>query len=50
MLERTIVIGKREYTNKRAALKALKSLDRRIHRKIGKQKSKRLIEYEEDFE
>ena len=50
MQETLIVVGKRAYKNKREALKALKDLDRRIQRKIEKQKAKQLIEYEEDFE
>ena len=48
MQEATIVIGKRVYKNKHAAMKALKDLDRRIQRKIEKQKAKQLIEYEFD--
>ena len=48
MQEATIVIGKRVYKNKHAAMKALKDLDRRIQRKIEKQKAKQLIEYDFD--
>ena len=48
MQEATIVIGKRVYKNKHAAMKALKEFDRRIQRKIEKQKAKQLIEYEFD--
>ena len=49
MQEATIVIGKRVYKNKHAAMKALKEFDRRIQRRIEKQKAKQLIEYE-DYE
>ena len=46
MQETTIVIGKRAYKSKHAALKALKELDRRVQRKIEKQKAKQLVEYD----
>lgn len=50
MLENTIVIGKRVYKSKHAAMKALRELDRRVQRRIEKQKAKQLIEYKEDYE
>ena len=50
MQETVIVVGKRAYKSKHAAMKALKEMDRRIQRKIEKQKAKQLVEYEEDFE
>ena len=48
MQETLIIVGKRAYKSKHAALKALKELDRRVQRKIEKQKAKQLIEYEYD--
>ena len=45
MQETLIVVGKRAYKNKHAAMKALKEFDRRIQRKINKQKFKQLVEY-----
>ena len=48
MQETLIIVGKRAYKTKHAALKALKELDRRVQRKIEKQKAKQLIEYEYD--
>lgn len=50
MQETLIVVGKRAYKSKHAAMKALKELDRRVQRRIEKQKAKQLVEYEEDFE
>ena len=50
MQETLIVVGKRAYKSKHAAMKALKDLDRRIQRKIEKQKAKQLIEYDYDYE
>ena len=50
MQETMIVIGKRAYKSKHAAMKALKELDRRVQRKIEKQKAKQLIEYDYDYE
>jgi hypothetical protein len=47
MQESTICIGKHCYTNKRAALKALKALDRRIQRRIAKAKEQPRYEYYE---
>ena len=46
MQETLIVVGKRVYKSKHAAMKALKDLDRRIQRKIEKQKAKQLVEYD----
>ena len=48
MQETMIVIGKRCYKSKHAAMKALRELDRRVQRRIEKQKAKQLIEYEYD--
>lgn len=50
MQETLIVVGKRAYKSKHAAMKALKELDRRVQRRIEKHKAKQLVEYEEDFE
>lgn len=50
MQETLIVVGKRAYKSKHAAMKALKEFDRRVQRRIEKQKAKQLVEYEEDFE
>ena len=50
MQEATIVIGKRVYKNKHAAMKALKEFDRRVQRRIEKQKSKQLTEYEIEYD
>lgn len=47
MQESTICICKHCYTNKRAALKALKALDRRIQRRIAKAKEQPRYEYYE---
>lgn len=50
MQETMIVIGKRVYKSKHAAMKALKELDRRVQRKIEKQKAKQLTEYEIEYD
>ena len=50
MQETMIVIGKRAYKSKHAAMKALKALDRRIQRKIEKQKAKQLTEYKIEYD
>ena len=49
-MESTVYIGKRFYNTEREALRALKKQERRISRKIEKQKAKQLIEYKEDYE
>ena len=48
MKDEVVLIGKRVYKDKKQAMKALKEFDRRIQRKIEKQKAKQLIEYEFD--
>ena len=50
MQETLIVVGKRAYKSKHAAMKALKEFDRRVQRRIEKQKAKQLIEYDYDSE
>ena len=49
MKDEVVLIGKRVYKDKKQAMKALKEFDRRIQRRIEKQKAKQLIEYE-DYE
>ena len=48
MKDEVVLIGKRVYKDNKQAMKALKEFDRRIQRKIEKQKAKQLIEYEYD--
>lgn len=47
MQETTIVIGKRAYTNKRAAIKALKQFERRVAKHISKAKERPYYVYED---
>ena len=48
MQETLIVVGKRAYKSKHAAMKALKEFDRRVQQRIEKLKAKQLVEYEFD--
>ena len=50
MQDLSICICKRVYKNKHAAMKALKQLDRRINKRIEREKSKKLAEYYDDTE
>lgn len=50
MQETLIVVGKRAYKSKHAAMKALKEFDRRVQRRIEKQKAKQLVEYDHEYD
>ena len=50
MKDEIVLIGKRVYKDKKQAMKALKEFDRRVQRRIEKQKAKQLIEYDYDYE
>lgn len=50
MKEATFCICKRCYSSEREAMRALKKLDRRLHKKIERIKSKEIVKYEDDFQ
>ena len=49
MQHNTICICKRCYNSEREAMRALKKLDRRLHKKLDRAKSKELVKYEDEI-